>query len=66
MGGDGDCQPVLEIRGHPDAWYEWEERIGIFQANGVVPTPAMLAMLRNKILKRWELADAYRVRMGKK
>ena len=54
--------PVREIAGNLDAWYEWEERLGMWLADGITPTPADLAKLRNRILKRFDLAAAYQAR----
>lgn len=55
-----DIRPCSAIANHPDALYEWEERIGIMQADGIGVTPADLAKIRNHILKAYNLREKYR------
>jgi hypothetical protein len=64
---DGDpiqapYNPVTEIAGNPDAHHDWDERLGIMLADGVRPTAAELAILRNRVLKRYGLTGAYKAR----
>ena len=47
--------PCAAIRDCPDALYEWEEQIGRWMVDDVPIWPAMLAKLRNHLLKHYNL-----------
>ena len=48
-------RPCAAIRDCPDALYEWEEQIGRWMVDNVPIWPAMLAKLRNHLVKHYEL-----------
>ena len=50
-------RPCQAIRGCPDALYEWEEQIGRWMVDNVPIWPAMLAKLRNHLLKHYGLKN---------
>lgn len=47
--------PCAAIRECPDALYEWDEQIGRWMTDNIPIWPAMLARLRNHLIKHYQL-----------
>lgn len=47
--------PSMKVRRNPDAMYDWNQQIGKWEADGVIPTYADLKELKKRIMQEYKL-----------
>ncbi|MGN0866176.1 MAG: hypothetical protein ACI4SG_00660 [Oligosphaeraceae bacterium] len=47
--------PSLKIRRNPEAMYDWDQQLGKWQVDGIVPTYADLQALKKRIMQEYNL-----------
>ena len=47
--------PSMKVRRNPDAMYDWNQQIGKWEADGVIPTYADLKELKKRIVQEYKL-----------